>query len=208
MADPRPMPTPETMIGAMEWAGTFLDDLMEQWPDHRYRYSGGWIDPFRLNEFPQLESPDQADSMRGRSIAMMVWALNPDEALIVEFDGGDLFWMASLGGVFMNSFDYLYRSVSYTPARATVDRDGKVRLVLATEDPGCPNWLDTQGFDRGVLALRTVMASSGPVLATRLVNRSDLFDVLPHDTLRITVEERREQLMERFHGIQRQRFGL
>ena len=182
MDAPRPMPTPETVMGAMKWAGRFLDELMEQWPDHRYQYSGGWIDPSLLNEFPQSESPDQRDALRGRSIAMMVWAIDPEEALIVEFDGGDAFWMASLGGVFMNSFDYLYRPVSYTPARTFVNGDGKARLVLTSEDPGCANWMDTQGFDQGILAFRTVMASSGPALSTRLVKRSDLFDALPPDT--------------------------
>ena len=182
MDAPRPMPTPETVMGAMKWAGRFLDELMEQWPDYRYQYSGDWIDPSLLNEFPQSESPDQRDALRGRSIAMMVWAIDPEEALIVDFDGGDAFWMASLGGVFMNSFDYLYRPVSYTPARTFVNGDGKARLVLTSEDPGCANWMDTQGFDQGILAFRTVMASSGPTLATRLVKRSDLFDALPPDT--------------------------
>lgn len=69
----------------------------------------------------------------------MVWQLEPDEALIVEFEAHAGFWMVSLGGVFMNGFDDLYRLVSYPPARALVDAHGKVRLVLAHSDPGYHN---------------------------------------------------------------------
>ena len=35
------------------------------------------------------------------------------------------------------SMDFLYRAVSYTPARTKVDADDVVRLVLAHDDPGC-----------------------------------------------------------------------
>ena len=208
MAEPRPMPTPATMIDAMRWAGDFLTGNMEQWPDHRYLYSGGWIDPRQVNRFPQLESPDTDDAKRGRAIAMMIWALEPDDALIAEFAAVDDFWMASLGGVFMNSFDYFYRSVSFTPARAAVDGDGKVRLILCHEDPGFHNWLDTQGFEQGILAFRTVMARSGPLVDTRVVTMVELAEALPADSARTTPEARREQLLARFHAIQRQRLGL
>lgn len=208
MDTPRPLPTPATMVESMDWAGRFLHDLMEQWPDHRYRYSGGWIDPERLNEFPGLESPDADDAKRGRAVAMMIWALAPDDALVVELDATDDFWMASLGGVFMNSFDYLYRSVSLTTSRAAADRDAKVRLVMCATDPGYRNWLDTQAFEQGILAFRTVMGAPMPTLRTQMVPRAELASVLPADSARATRDERRAELVERFHAIQRQRFGL
>jgi hypothetical protein len=66
----------------------------------------------------------------------MYWVLASDEALIVEFDAHDGLWMLTNMGVFFNRLDYLYRPVSYTPSRATTDGDGKVRLVLAHDDPG------------------------------------------------------------------------
>ena len=79
----------------------------------------------------------------------MCWELAADEALIIEFDSHDGFWMLSNNGVFFNSMDYLYRPVSYTPSRTEVDSDGKVRLILCHDDPGYHNWLDTQGFVLG-----------------------------------------------------------
>jgi hypothetical protein len=208
MAEPRPMPTPVEMVDAMEWAGDFLESMMEQWPEHQYEHGGGFIDPEQLNRFPPLESADENNAKRGRAVAMMVWRLQPDEALIVDFEANDSFWMASLGGVFMNSFDYLYRPVSYTPGRVTVDGDGRIRLVMAGTDPGVHNWLDTQGFEQGVFEFRTLREPSGPALEAQVVRAADLGDALPADTARVTPEQRIDQMWERFRAIQRQRMAV
>ena len=146
MTEPRPLPTPETMVSAMDWAGRFVVALMDDWPDHPYHYSPA-VDPINVNVFPPDPAGDAAaDRKRGRAVAHMCWELAADEALIVEFDSHDGFWMLSNNGVFFNSMDYLYRPVSYTPSRTKVDSDGKVRLILCHDDPGYHNWLDTQGF--------------------------------------------------------------
>ena len=208
MAEPRPMPTPAEMVESMRWAGSFLTTLMAQWPDHRYAHGGGMFDPDTLNAFPGMESADEDDAKRGRAVAMMIWRLEPDEALIVEFDAIDEFWMASLGGVFMNSFDYLYRPVSYTPSRASVDGDGRVRLVMAHTDPGLHNWLDTQGFEQGILAFRTMMASAGPLIDTRTVPLAGVADELPADSVRVTPDERVALMWERFRAVERQRLAV
>lgn len=208
MDAPRPMPTPETMLEAMDWAGDFLTGMMRDWPDHPYHYSGGVIDPSCVNRFP----PDRAanseeDAKRGRMVANMCWTLAPDEALIVEFNAHDGFWMASMGGAFMNSMDYLYRPVSYTPARTRVDGDGKVRLVIAHDDPGCHNWLDSQGFARGNLLYRNLMSQAAATFRTQVVKREALFAALPADTAMVTPQERIAQMHARFTSIRR-RYGL
>ncbi|HTH29478.1 MAG TPA: hypothetical protein VL918_13560, partial [Sphingobium sp.] len=208
MDAPRPMPTPETMLEAMDWAGDFLTGMMRDWPDHPYQYSGGVIDPSCVNRFP----PDRAanseeDAKRGRMVANMCWTLAPDEALIVEFNAHDGFWMASMGGAFMNSMDYLYRPVSYTPARTRVDGDGKVRLVIAHDDPGCHNWLDSQGFARGNLLYRNLMSQAAATFRTQVVKREDLFAALPADTATVTPQERIAQMHARFASVRR-RYGL
>jgi hypothetical protein len=200
MAAPRPMPTPTVMVEAIEWAGSFVHAVMRDWPDHPYQHSGGAVDPHQINQFPAPLAAD-GDEQRGRVVANMVWRLAPDEALIITFDPPDAFWMASLGGVFMNSFDYLYRPVSYTPSRTALDGDGKVRLILCADDPGYLNWLDTQGFVQGNLAIRTLMSSTGPVIETKLLKRADL----PEPNPRILPNVRTAQLLDRFRAIQRQR---
>jgi len=208
MDAPRPLPTPADMIAAMDWAGQFVTGLMRDWPDHPYAFSGGAVDPSFVNAFPPLLGGEgAADTRRGRAVANMVWALRPDEALIATFAPGDSFWMASLGGVFMNSFDYLYRAVSLTPSRAKVDDDGQVRLILCGRDPGYHNWLDTCGFDQGNLAVRTLMSPAGPAIETEVVACAELAGILPAGSARVSPETRKAQMLERFHGIQRQRFG-
>lgn len=208
MDTPRPLPTPEDMRGAMEWAGGFLTGVMRDWPDHPYQYSGGVVDPASLNEFPPDRSADGADdARRGRLAAHMCWALAADEALIVEFDAHDGFWMVSLGGAFMNSMDYLYRPVSYTPSRTHVDGDHKVRLVLAHEDPGYHNWLDTQGFAAGNLTYRNLMSDRVTTFLTRLVKHTELDAALPADSTRVAAEHRLAQLHARFDSVRR-RYGL
>jgi hypothetical protein len=207
MTEPRPVPTPQTMVQAMDWAGTFVTGLMNDWPDHPYHY-GNAVDPVNVNRFPPDPAGDLAsDRKRGRAVANMCWQLAADEALIVEFNAHDGFWMMSNMGVFFNSMDYLYRPVSYTPSRTKVDADGKVRLILTHEDPGYHNWLDTQGFERGNLTYRNLQSDASTTFSTQLVKRSALAQVLPAQTVRVTREQRIAQLRARFDGI-RQRYGL
>jgi hypothetical protein len=208
MDAPRPLPTASTMIDAMAWAGSFLTGMMHDWPDHPYQFSGGIVDPAFENQFPPDRSANSAeDAKRGRLAAHMCWKIATDEALIVEFDAHDGFWMVSLGGAFMNSMDYLYRPVSFTPARTRVDGDNKVRLILSNEDPGYYNWLDTQNFAAGNLTYRNLMSTATTIFSTKLVKRSDLAKALPAETAKVTEAERIQQLHVRYDSIKR-RHGL
>jgi len=208
MDGPRPLPLPADMEAAFGWAGQFVTGLMRDWPDHPYAHSGGAVDPAQPNIFPAAPQSGSGDAQRGRAVAAMVWRLQQGEALVVEFAPGNSFWMASLGGTFMNSYEYLYRPVSYTPSRAAVDSDAKVRLVLCAQDPGLHNWLDSCGFEQGNLTIRTLMSASGPAIATKLVQTEDLPSVLPPETARVTPEQRITSMWERFRGVQMQRLGV
>ncbi len=204
MTSPKPLPTPGTMVEAMRWAGDFVTGLMSDWPEFPFAYGG--VDHGHPNRFPPMEASD-ADGKRGRTAANMYWELGPDEALIIEFDAHEGLWMITNMGAFFTSMDFLYRPVSYTPSRAAVDRDGKVRLILAHDDPGFRNWIDTQGFERGNLTYRHMLAGQPAALTTRLVKRVELARALPEGTARVTSAERTALMWERFNGI-RNRFPL
>jgi len=204
MAEPKPMPTPQTMIDAMQWAGTFVSEMMRDWPD--WSFENGGVDIDHPNAFPPMANTE-ADKKRGRAVANMFWKLAPDEALIVEFNSHDGFWMLSNMGPFMSSMDYLYRPISYTPARSKIDSDGKVRMVLAHDDPGYHNWLDTQGFEQGHLTYRNLQNTNSTTFSTKLVKRAKLEEAMPADSARSSPEERVAQLHARFNSIRR-RYSL
>lgn len=207
MEAPRPLPSAQRMTEAFAWAADFVTGVMRDWPEHAWATSRGVVDPARPNRFPGAEANDAADAKRGRMAAHMVWRLEPDEALIVEMDMHDGFWIFGMGGVFLGSMDFLYRPVSYTPARTKVNGDGVVRLVLAHDDPGVHNWLDTQRFPQGNLTYRNLMSQNPATFRTRLVKRAELMEALPADTSRITPADRVKQLQDRYHAI-KLRFGI
>jgi len=211
MTTPRPMPTPEVMMEAMKWAGDFVYNVVDYWPDYIW-YRTDQADPEAVNRFNGLnvrtrnsltEAAEAQDARRGRFITMMRWALGPDEALVLEFDAFDGFWMITNEAIFGNSMDFLYRPVSYTPSRTAVDPDGKVRLVMAHADPGFANWIDTQGYGAGVLTYRNVLTRHAPQLRTRVVKAGEIAAALHPKAARATAEQRIEEMHVRFDAIRR-----
>ena len=208
MDAPRPMPSPQRMADAMDWAGAFVTGFMRDWPEHSWHTSGGVVDPDNPNQFPADKSANTADdAKRGRMAANLIWRLAPDEALIVEMDMHDGFWLFGMGGFFVESMDFLYRPVSYSPARTHVDADGVVRFVIAHDDPGVHNWLDTQGFSTGNLGYRNLMSQNPATFRSKLVSRADVLNHLPDRTLMVTGEQRAIMLVERYRAI-KLRFGI
>lgn len=207
MAEPRPMPTPQEMIDAMSWAGGFVTGLMRDNPDWPFEYAED-VDPNLINQFltrrRTIDNPVYnvaMDRRRGRAPATMCWQLTDDEALIIEFEPKNRFWMITNMSMFFNSMDYLYRPISYTPSRTKVDADGKIRLILAHDDPGYHNWIDTQRHERGVVCNRNMFTDELTQFRTSLVKRSELAAALPPDSARVTPEHRAQQTRERFHAI-------
>lgn len=204
MAEPRPVPTPEELTQAMQWAAGFVYDVVDYWPEWTWA-SGDYADPARPNRFNAPEAPAdiKSDAQRGRVAAQMWWELKPDEAIVVEFKDPRTFWMLDTEGVFGNSMDFLYRPVSYTPSRTAVDADGKIRLVLAARDPSYWNWIDNQAYAAGMLTFRNVQATGLPHFTTTVMKVSEVAGAMHPSSRTITAEERSEQLLRRYHAILR-----
>ena len=94
------------------------------------------------------------------------WSLAPDECLVID---GPLascrHWNIVLYSRFLNSLDYRNRTVSRTPANATI-ADGRFRFALAGRDPGIQgyDWLDTEGRAFGIFVMRFLQPESEPEL--------------------------------------------
>lgn len=103
------------------------------------------------------------------------WRLEPGEALLVEGEPvACRYWNILAYSRFLNSLDYRYRPVSYTGATATLV-DGRYRFVLAADDPGAGDWIDTEGRGFGIVVLRFLQPAAAPPLpSVRRVRLADL----------------------------------
>jgi len=80
-------------------------------------------------------------------------------------------------------------------------------MVIAHDDPGVANWLDTQGFSAGNLTYRNLMSQNPATFRTKLVPRAEVLAHLPADTAMVTPAQRAVQLLERYRAI-KLRFGI
>ena len=133
--------------------------------------------------------------------------LDPDEALILEVQPPvGVYWSISLGNPWLETIHYGRHQSSLNGHQAVVDSDGVFRAVLAAQDPGVANWLDTAGHSNGAMLLRCVRTETAPVPATRVVKVDEVLASLPTDTTMTTlaerarvIEARRRAVHERFY---------
>jgi hypothetical protein len=98
------------------------------------------------------------------------WALGPEETLVVEAMPPKCdYWNFQLGNIWAESLDFRTRPVHVNSGSAVYRDDGSFRLVVAHEDPGVDNWIDTAGHHHGVMALRWVRTDAHPKPAVRVV---------------------------------------
>jgi hypothetical protein len=128
--------------------------------------------------------------------------LGPDEALLVEVTPPEgLYWSFSIGNPWWETIDYANHQSSLNGHQAVVDEDGAVRAVIAHDDPGIANWLDTAGHSAGPVILRCVRTDTAPVPATRVVSFSELDRALPAGTRRVTADERQIVMQARRRAV-------
>lgn len=132
------------------------------------------------------------------------WQLAPDEALVFEVEPPQgLYWSFSLGNPWWETIDYGRHQSSLNGHQAVIDDDGMVRAVVAHEDPGVANWLDTAGHSAGPVILRCVRTETAPVPSTRVVPLAELGDALPPGTHRVTPAERAAAIASRRLAVSR-----
>ena len=105
--------------------------------------------------------------------AMGSFDLADGEALVIEGRSPDCtFWNLCLWNPFLHTFDDAYDRVSINGGQVTYEPDGSWRIVVAAHDPGEPNWLATQGHQRGLLWFRWFLPAATPDRpTTRVVRR-------------------------------------
>jgi len=185
---PRCLRTPSAAeVGEqLDALGALVANEADYWVDlvHSFRDEGDNVIP-APRPLPGTGLNDARSSVKG------FFVLGPDEALLVEFTPPDgVFWSISVGDMWYRTFNFSHHQTSLNGHQAELDRDGVCRVVIAHQDPGVPNWLDTVGHERGVVIIRWVMVSHRPQPRTQVVPFSQLADVLPDTTRRVSSEDR------------------
>lgn len=183
-----------------------LEALMA-YPQFYTGFSLGFINQLREKGLVnKLEHDDWAGKggVEGQHYYQGLFELQPGHVLVLETELPETvrYWNIQLTDNLWNSIDWMNHQSSLNAAQAVIDTDGRFRAVIASQDPGVANWLDTGGFAEGTLMLRWTGASSGPVPTLRSVPLSELSKQLPADTVLVSAEKRQEALRERRRNVQ------
>lgn len=167
---PSPL-TPRALDEGLRSAGTLVAGaslLFAKWARDFQRHS---------NRLPMFD-PEVSNAAGGDpNIAYYHshWALEADEALLIEVMPPPCeYWNFQLNNYWMESLDYRYHDIHTNKHLAEYEADGSVRLVVAHEDPGLPNWIDTAGHMSGTMCFRWVRAESHPEPRTRVAKLREL----------------------------------
>jgi len=184
--DPDPLPPnggDEEVARHLEWVANFVREhaaMTFQKTSPEMAKKLGWVS-LETNEFKKpgqwvSASGDQAYGNTHAWYAQTKYELAPDEALVMTGRFPDCrFANVVLWNSFMQSYDYANRQISLNRNQITYEDDGSFRIVIAHEDPGVPNWLDTEGRGAGTIYWRYIFPTSKPSrVRTKVVKASKL----------------------------------
>jgi hypothetical protein len=197
-----PPPTAAEIARGLEGAITWIEKSSIHWP--RFARAAAEHQPANVASPLVIQPGDPNDMATGRCC----WDLTADEALVLICEVPlAQYWGFSIQTTpWLDAGDYPRRQTSLSGDQIHLDEDGLARLVLCTEDPGVPNWIDTEGRARGILAYRFGWAETLPIPDVRLVGLDEVRRFLPEDHPVVTGQERRDQLSLRREALWN-RFG-
>ncbi len=169
-AHPEPL-TPEAMHGGLEQAGGLVVSCAALFSSWAHGFES------HTNELPKFDDSVSMGAGGDPNICYYhsYWALGPEEALVIEAEPPPCdAWNFQLDNHWMESLDYRFHRVHVNHHTAVYHDDGSVRIVVAHEDPGVPNWIETAGHDRGTMCLRWIRAEHHPQPRCRVVKRSEI----------------------------------
>ena len=157
------------------------------------------------NTFPaEAFGGTQMGAQKHQSAGVCYFALADYEALLIEVRPPRAkYWSVDVCSFWLESLDYANHQSSLNGYQARVDADGTFRAVVAHQDPGVPNWLDTVGHKEGTLIYRWNLADSIPVPATRVVKFDAVRASLYRDTPNVSAAERVAEIERRREHVRR-----
>lgn len=138
-----------------------------------------WARDFQkhVNELPMFD-PETSTKAGGDPNIIYYhsyWRLAPDEALVIEATPPECdSWNFQLDNHWLESLDYRYFTIHVNKHTAAYRDDGSVRIIVAHQDPGLPNWINTVGHDCGGMSFRWIRATEHPQPQCRVVKFAQL----------------------------------
>lgn len=218
VGEPQPPLSVNQVKANLARVGELVDAQMRFWNDFFATILDGYGDsPLKTSvAFPapnQLNQPAPPTAQVGAAQATNIYsggmyALAEDEALIIEqtIPVTPNYTGINLNNIWGESFDYANYQSSLNNVQAAVDSDGKVRYVIAHQDPGIQNWLDTTGHYTGMLSQRwayTDAPNELPSLNVTKVKVTHIDQHLPKDTQRVSSDKRKALIEMRQAHVQR-----
>ena len=120
----------------------------------------------KTNFFIEATSENLGGAISGNDNLYMIgsYQLADDEVLVMRVQPPDTrYWNIALESRWHEIADYLHRPTSLTLDEVQYSEDGSVEFVVAHQDPGHPNWLDTSGHNFGFITLRWLDAKGAKV---------------------------------------------
>ena len=138
-----------------------------------------WARDFQkhTNELPMFD-PERSTKAGGDPNIIYYhsyWKLAPDEALVIEAEPPACeSWNFQLDNHWFESLDYRYFTIHVNKHTAVYNDDGSVRIIVAHQDPGLPNWINTVGHDCGGMTFRWIRAEQHPQPRCKVVKLASL----------------------------------
>ena len=90
--------------------------------------------------------------------SMTLYMLGADQAMVIKGRWPECRCAnIMLWNRYMQTYDFSNRQVSLNRKQTKLEADGSFRMVLAHEDPGVPNWIDTEGRQVGLIFCRFML---------------------------------------------------
>jgi hypothetical protein len=139
--------------------------------------------------------------------------LKPDQALVITLPVTDAPYLGfQLGSLWYISLDYINHQTSLNGTQAQADPDGKIRIVVADQNPGVANWVETLGHQKGFLQFRwqrvsrSLTEADGPTV--ELVDFDKVPAALPYyETNKVADEDWRARIAQRQMQIANRMLG-
>ena len=139
----------------------------------------GWAEGFQShsNQLPKFDDSISMGAGGDPNICYYhsYWELGPEDALVIDVMPPECkSWNFQLDNHWMESLDYRFNTIHVNKHTAQYADDGSLRIVVAHDDPGVSNWINTVGHAQGTMCFRWIRASEHPQPQTRVMKRSEV----------------------------------